>query len=586
MENLNEYIDVNFEEVSSQRDVCGDAFSKGLIEYRFSVSPSAGGAWIPSMSYFMIDYKLSTVLDDTKALESKSKITMACDWPSQLFSTVSFKIAGYEVCSVNNYCAQTHILKKRMGYVSEDFNGLAYNRDGYDADFSRRLARSSEDGTYHKDGVRDCTNSNQPLTTTPQSIYHNGAGRELKNSDTSAALLIANKTINTTLPATGTGLTLTSAGGVGTIGFDAGNSAVLVGDYITVGTATGLFFAAGYVSVKTSDKVLTFIPTVYVDTKTRADAAAECKTVLSIQAPGAVVNTAQSTVADPRSGKTDGSVMYQPPVGIFDINDPTKLFGDFSIVFSPNQNFLRDVVESIEAKAENVDYKFSITGMKFYIAKCKIPQMPNPNTQFSLDEFSIQGKTINVKNGQQTFDFILPPSTNKIVVFIQDSDVTTTNVSSSRLKVRQFGDPAWKNKYGNYANTFDEYLRGIQVTYSGITKPQSLFQAVTTIEKSNPMLHRWILSNIMNKTSSPESFDEWLSMGSYYVFDYTRDELSNGSYANIRIDYGAPEGVTDITKGGPGKLPDVILHCVAICTRDIAISYDQGRVSSVRSQLE
>ena len=151
MQNENDYIDFQLEEISSQREVSLAAFTKGLIEYRFSVSPSGGTAWIPSMSYFLIDYTFTDMADLAPSVSQK--MTLACDWPAQLFSATSFKIAGYEVCNVNNSCPQTHILKKRMGYVSEDFNGLAYNRDGYDADFSRRLGRTSRDGVFHKDGA-------------------------------------------------------------------------------------------------------------------------------------------------------------------------------------------------------------------------------------------------------------------------------------------------------------------------------------------------------------------------------------------------------------------------------------------------
>ena len=95
------------------------------------------------------------------------------------------------------------------------------------------------------------------------------------------------------------------------------------------------------------------------------------------------------------------------------------------------------------------------------------------------------------------------------------------------------------------------------------------------------MLHRWILTSVMNKSSSPESFEEWLSMGAYFVFDYTRDELSNGSYCSIKIDYDAPANA----KAGVNK-PNAILHVVSVCERDVAITYDQGRVTSVRSQIE
>lgn len=572
----NSYIDMNYEEVSSQRDLTGTSFSKGLIEYRFSVSPSAGGSWIPSMSYFLIDYKFTNSAG-TDALLSASKTTLACDWPAHLFSATSFKIAGYEVCNVNNYCPQTHVLKKRLGYVSEDFNGLAYSRDGYDADFSRRLGRTSVDGVYHKDGVRDCSNGNVP-DTIHMNVGQNGASRELKDNAGAAVATDAKRAALIAVVGGSATLSVTTANAADRVVYN--QSAVAVGDFITLGTATGGFFCAGFVtSIPTATHVLHMLPTMYVDGKDVTNAVADAKQIITIQAP----NLAGNIIADPRVGKTEGSVMYQCPLGIFDINDPTKLFGDFSIVMTPNQNFLQDVVESIDAKTPTTDYKFEITSIKFYIAKCKIPQMPNPDTRFTLDEFNIQGKqfTVSAQATSQNFDFILPPSTNKIVVFLQDADTTPTNVSASRLKVRQFGDPAsWVAKYGNFANTLDEYLRGIQVTFSGITKPQSMFSAQSTNEKANPMLHRWILTNVMNKSSSPESFEEWLSMGAYYVFDYTRDELSNGSYCSVKVDYSPPPNAVSGTK------PGAILHVVSICERDVAITYDNGRVTSVRSQLE
>jgi hypothetical protein len=69
--------------------------------------------------------------------------------------------------------------------------------------------------------------------------------------------------------------------------------------------------------------------------------------------------------------------------------------------------------------------------------------------------------------------FCHPPQTKSLCV-IQDADTTSTNVSASRLKIRQFGTADWKRDHGNVASTFDEYLRGIQVTYRVITKPQSM----------------------------------------------------------------------------------------------------------------
>ena len=111
-----------------------------------------------------------------------------------------------------------------------------------------------------------------------------------------------------------------------------------------------------------------------------------------------------------------------------------------------------------------------------------------------------------------------------------------------------------------------------------------MFSANGVLEgKSNPMLQRWIHTNMMNKTISPESYDDWLSMGPYFVFDFTRDELANGSYCSVKVNYTIPEA-----RGWPTvNRPGIVLNLVAICERDVSIAYDQsGRVTSVRSQLE
>ena len=157
MPSNNDYIDLQYEEVSPQRAIDNASFTQGLCDWRFSISPSSGGAWIPSMSYFLIEYTFSNN-GGTDAPVSSSKMTLGCDWAANLFTASSFKVAQYEICNVNSFHAQTHCLKKRLGYVHEDFAGLAYDRDGYEADFSRRLAKTSSDSLYDRDGLLDVSN--------------------------------------------------------------------------------------------------------------------------------------------------------------------------------------------------------------------------------------------------------------------------------------------------------------------------------------------------------------------------------------------------------------------------------------------
>jgi len=195
-----------------------------------------------------------------------------------------FKIAGYDVCNVNNFCPQTHVLKKRLGYVSEDFNGLVYSRDGYDADFSRRLGRTSIDGVYHKDGVRDCSNANEPDTILPRmNPGQNGASRELKDQSGTAVNHDAERAVAVSRPGGGQNLVVTSADANNRIVYN--QSGILVGDLITLGNATGGFFCAGYVgSIPTATHILHVIPTIFVEGETAANFN-DTEQILTIQAP-------------------------------------------------------------------------------------------------------------------------------------------------------------------------------------------------------------------------------------------------------------------------------------------------------------
>jgi len=55
-------------------------------------------------------------------------------------------------------------------------------------------------------------------------------------------------------------------------------------------------------------------------------------------------------------------------------------------------------------------------------------------------------------------------------------------------------------------------------------------------------------------------------MGAYYVFDFTRDEVSNGSYCSVKMDFFSPPGVIG------ANVPGAILHLVSVCERDVAIT--------------
>jgi hypothetical protein len=114
--------------------------------------------------------------------------------------------------------------------------------------------------------------------------------------------------------------------------------------------------------------------------------------------------------------------------------------------------------------------------MRFYIARCKINSSPPQEIQFKMPDMLIMNKSL--ASGAQNIDFIIPPSTKKIAIYIQDTAAgSDSRLPLSRFKARQYtrNSKSILNQYGPWAHTFDEELRSLQITFAGITKPMSNF---------------------------------------------------------------------------------------------------------------
>jgi hypothetical protein len=319
--------------------------------------------------------------------------------------------------------------------------------------------------------------------------------------------------------------------------------------------------------------------------------------IASVRRNGALVYTQ----ADPRSNIVNNMVMYQPPLAFFQCDDPGVFFGDMQIQLTPNSNWK---TAAIEASRDNTyydnllehgkDYCFGIKSMRLYLARVKIPSLPSKNPQFSMPDMLIANKSLPT-SGQSNIDFIVPPSTQKVVIWIQDTSAgSNPKLPLTRFKTRQDTGLNGKsldalNQYGPWAHTYDERLHSIQCTFAGITKPMSNFQKASEGGGSstvNQMLQRWMMTNQNNDNrQEPEKFHDWLSMGPYYLFDFSRDSSNLGTYLQVKINYD-----TQLPKAGLNTTAvsdsSVNLYVCAIYQRDIALTYGQfGNVIAAQTQM-
>lgn len=304
------------------------------------------------------------------------------------------------------------------------------------------------------------------------------------------------------------------------------------------------------------------------------------------------------TQPDPRSNVVNGMVAYQPPVAFFDIPSPHVFFGDMQIQLTPNSNWAQACVESAVPGTyygtdvkHGTDYSFGIKSMRLYLARARLMVAPERSLSFSVDDIQISNKQLPF--GASTLNFSIPPSVRMIACWIQDSAVgSNSKLPLTRFKTRQYtgtSNLTALNKYGPWAQTYDERLLSIQLNFAGITKPQTLFQrgnTGTAAETTNSMLQRWIMNNQMNDDKlSPEKYMDWLSMGPYYVFDFTRSADNLGTYLTVNVNYDNSTILTDGSAPGSQQTPNINLYIAAIYTRDVAITYGEyGNIVSVQTQ--
>jgi len=308
--------------------------------------------------------------------------------------------------------------------------------------------------------------------------------------------------------------------------------------------------------------------------------------------------------ADPRSNVVNNMVFYQPPLAVFS-QGAGKFYGDMQFQFTPNSNWAKSAIESAKVgwygdePQHGKDYSFGIKSMRFYIARCKINSSPPQELQFKMPDMLIANKSIS--SGSQNIDFIIPPSTKKIAIFIQDTSAgSNSRIPLSRFKTRQYTNDATTpygvmtplNQFGPWAHTYDEQLRSLQVTFAGITKPMSNFMNAEnggniTDPTMNSMLQRWVMTNQNNDSDfNSEKYHDWLSMGPYYLYDFSRDANNTGTYLQVKINY------ANSRLPGKGETRDdpttstVNLFVCALYERNVGLKYSQyGQVIAAQTEM-
>ncbi len=655
------YVDLNYEEVSCNRVITDANFGNGLQTFTFNVAPSGGGCVIPHMSYFLVEYNFGDAdgktndYTATTALPQSKKIVLQNNFMSTLYTSSRFTVAQTAVSEVNNAHAQAHTLMRRLGYDTTFIEDLGSDMNGFDPDFSRRLARYSKDGVYHRDGLINC----EPYESEPLGSLNLGTV-SLWFQDQSALTRDATNTYFNGTQLTDFGVAAsgqfgfmskysslninTAEGGIPTATSDANlrttvvNSINYIGPVASYqpGTPAENQVAIDGTLLLEGDEILISFGDATAEQKLlssktfrvvkNAPAGSKMSLVLKVLGgvdaytvksvyndgtPAPIPDTGfrivrrsganQYNQADPRSNIVNNVVAYQPPISFFRTTSHQALFGNMEITLNPNQNWRNACVESSRSLTDNgyygtdvkhgTDFCFGIKSMRLYLARAKMLSSPPSSLTYHVEDVRVMNRQLS--SGSNNIEFSLPTSTQRVAIWIQDSAVGTHSMLPlTRFKARQFTDGKLDtlNKFGPWSHDYSEKLSGLQVNFAGITKPITNFMRASGAGSigdgsTNSMLQRWIMTNQNNHNKRrPEKYDDWLSMGPYYLFDFTRSADNLGTRLSIDINYfgNSPKQGSSATNTDSSNIN---IYVGAFYIRDVALNYGpMGNVLSVATQ--
>jgi hypothetical protein len=551
-------LELNFREITCKRSVQGANFAQGVQDFDFSVSGKH--AFIPSLSYFVIQATLTTNVRtlpiNTGAGPAPGGVPLAPAIPripylsddltyadhfgACLYNNCFFRAGNSDVSTIMQYVPQASVLKTRLDKSGAWCKYLGRDLHQDDPDFTRRLNKVSLDGTFHEDGLKVASSFNQ---------------RALLQTSGAPALLLNVGTLAAYVATTGV-LTFSGASPVNAL-----VSAIAPGDIIELINSGGPSYKV--VTVLTLTTILVQ-PTNTANVDQAADQVAGCF------AP-----------ADPRCGFNTTQIVFQPPLGIFSTVNPIS-GGDFKITLNPNPNYATAGIQSSYVLTSGVDYNLTINNVLFYACQIRADVSPSGIIPISMLEMQVVNKSLSgmANGGTQNIDFTVPPSTLALTVFVQSSKAGT---NTSIIPTQFYSATNQLNNNGS-ANLVNN-IQYIQVTYGSVTKTQTLYSSAYRplstglINDSgiNYNIQRWLqsiqYSGKITSEGGAESHQNFLDRGNYWHFDFSRDKNDTSSYVNVQLAFNSDQAVD----------PTDQLFVVAHYSRQAEVQYENGYIVQVVS---
>jgi hypothetical protein len=485
-----------YEQISTTRDITGDNFSNGVINFKWENSGLK--YWDPSKTYLRT--RLRFTKGDGTVIDSAFNTAPNMGLMSNMFYAAEFKINDKPVSKIGSYLPQIDALEKRLTKSKSWLNTIGAATNLWQSSQALRQAEMASDGRIVKDTVAVA-----PADTV------------------SADTVIGYPALTTVAYVAATGV-ITFSGGVNT------NVAFQVGDYIVLTAGT---IGAGALNVKLEVIAVNANLTMTVRADIAANIAANADIRFNRVRPNAVVASESRRVGD-------FETIWTPPLSIFKTKRALPI-GKYELSLTPNSKsiFMKRAIETVLGQPSKeqqnpgaaivaANIKVEVVSMFLYVYTFEGPRIDNITYYLDLENTRCQADKVNSTSFQNK-NFEVSPSTIALTVAYQDLRVgENTALSSSKFRSYEVGvaptTPQELNLNRFYLNYAGQNLPATDAD------PEFVAGRDYTIQR---YIESQLNSGAYFDTGGPEDIQEFHERGSYYYTPIYRDGTDRSTRCTV-----------------------------------------------------
>lgn len=560
-----QYINMNLQEVLPQ-SFSASNFQQGVLDFIISTSNNFGIIW--NRSFFRIDLELNVpnIAADLVVPENvnqnrgnipkmKDVIAFSRYFGGNLWQSTSFSISNQTIEETTQNTPQLNVVNNRLGY-SGSF--LYNNKDLLysEPDLQKRIQDVSADAL-------DVYDRFTPIPLAMRPYFYN----KTNSGDASIS-------VTYTEPGLAKILTINSAnegGDAQTPSFP--QLGLGIGSVLTRCSEGSTFTIVSFVDKRNISANVTvtgaaignpFGPVVFFS---------------EIQNTGFIVTRPYDNGLA-LTNQCQKSILFQPPLGIFQIEEP--LAGEFKVSLNPSSDAFINAVQSVSNNlVYGTDYTLAVKNVRLYCCVVRHTFSPERSLKLKLMSMKIYAKQIT--SSSPTFEFTVPPSTRAFSIFLQDSSVGkagSLNLSPAEFRSKDrkaFQIKSLQTTYGSISIPATNYTtdddQNVLIDNTKIISYVAGPVPVYLPTKNNEQMRYWDFLMTTGKLFSEggaESFKDW-SNSPIYVYDYSNSENTRATNLTLALNLA----------GGFTSTDNVSIYVIAHYSKVVSGTYKSNILADI-----